>query len=215
MSSKSGGLNCTPCLTRFLSKAANNHQEPTTRIRDSDGALDSVEYEELSKEEFDAIVTGELTHYAIWLEDELVEIICDYFLGRSKKRADFGRLLLRRDGLTFQDKIEIVRGMLTLFGPSTNVASLRSLLNRVEEFKSFRNAFAHGLDVTTDSGLKIKIEIVTRSGREKLIEISPETHRTFMDQAETLFSELQEARQSLRKSLTKHPRATSSKHVTP
>jgi hypothetical protein len=37
-------------------------------------------YNNLSKEDFDAIVTGELTHYTLWMEDEVNEFILDYFL---------------------------------------------------------------------------------------------------------------------------------------
>ena len=38
-----------------------------------------IKYEDLDKADFDAIVTGELTHYALWHEGELNNIIEDYF----------------------------------------------------------------------------------------------------------------------------------------
>ena len=66
-----------------------------------------MEYQNLNKEDFDAVVTGELTHYALWLEEEVNNIISDYFIMDSKQRSQFKRFLLFRDGLTFQDKIEI------------------------------------------------------------------------------------------------------------
>lgn len=75
-----------------------------------------MRYEDLDKEDFDAIVTGELTHYAIWMEDEINRFITDYFIGDKSKSKDFRRLLLYRDGLTFQDKLEVARGMIPLLG---------------------------------------------------------------------------------------------------
>jgi hypothetical protein len=56
-----------------------------------------MKYEDLSHNDFDAIVTGELTHYALNLEGELIAIITDYFIGSDKKRADFKRLFLFRN----------------------------------------------------------------------------------------------------------------------
>lgn len=147
---------------------------------------------------FDALVTGELTHHAIWLEGEIDNIICDYFVGIGDRAKDFTRLFLRRDGLTFQDKIEIVRGMLPLFEAEAEVVNLKSLLNRVEDFKSSRNAMAHGRNVSKDdSELKLKIEIVTRSGKERVLEITPESHKTMTEGARTLYQELKAARNYL------------------
>lgn len=157
-----------------------------------------MDYRALSKEDFDAIVTGELTHYAIRLEDELVGIISDYFVGGSKKRLNFIRLILRRDGLTFQDKIEIVRAMLPQFENPGAASSLKKLLTSVEEFKTLRNAFAHGFDATpTGGGLSIRVEVVTRSGKEKIVEVSPDTHEELMSNAGKLLADLQRARKSL------------------
>ncbi len=48
-----------------------------------------MKYDDLSHEDFDAIVTGELTHYALWLEGEIINIIADYFIGSDAKRSDF------------------------------------------------------------------------------------------------------------------------------
>ena len=151
-----------------------------------------MRYEDLDKEDFDAIVTGELTHYAIWMEDEINRLLTDYFVGDKSKSKDFRRLFLYRDGLTFQDKLEIVRGMIPLLGLNDqDETQLRTILNGVEDFKSWRNSMAHGLDATPgDYKGVIRIEIVSRSGKEKTIEITPESHRKKMDEAEKLYHSL-------------------------
>lgn len=157
-----------------------------------------MNYGQLSPEDFDAIVTGELTHYAIWMESELVGIISDYFVAK-KKRSDFERYILRRDGLTFQDKIEIVRAMLSLFSNKEVATRLKSALTRVEGFKATRNAFAHGVDVTP-KGLSqpaIHVEIVTRSGKEKVVVVTPKHHEVMLSNAEALLKELQTYRSKL------------------
>lgn len=158
-----------------------------------------MDYNKLEKDEFDAIITGELTHYAIWLEDELSHIISDYFVGRKGRQAKgLMRLLLRRDGLTFQDKIEIVRGMLPLFEREVEIFDLKDLLKRIEKFKSRRNAMAHGFDVSNkESGLMLKIEVVSRSGKEIIVEITPDSHNQKMEKAEKLLKEVQAARKYL------------------
>jgi hypothetical protein len=151
-----------------------------------------MRYEDLDKEVFDAIVTGELTHYAISMEDELNRLITDYFVSDKSKSKDFRRLLLYKDGLTFQDKLEIARGMIPLFGLNDqDKTQFRTILNAVEDFKSWRNAMAHGLDTTPgDYKGVIRIEFVSRSGKEKTIEITPESHRAKMDEAEKLYHSL-------------------------
>ena len=158
-----------------------------------------IDYNKLSKEEFDAIVTGEMTHFALWLEEELNGIICDYFLKENILREDLKRLILRREGLTFQGKIEIVRTMLPLFGKEAVVIGLKSLLKRIEQFKSYRNALIHGLDVSNGSpGLKLRIEVMTRSGKGKTIEIDPDSHGKKMDKLGELLDKVRAAREYLR-----------------
>ena len=158
-----------------------------------------MEYDDLVKEDFDAVVTGELTHYALWLEDELNRIIMSYFKVPKARREDFKRLILLRDGLTFQDKLEIVRGMLPLFGDIAVSTNLKQLLKELEEFKSSRNAMAHGQDVSDDDDeAKLKISITTRSGKERVIEITPESHTKLMDRAEALLKDLKAARAALK-----------------
>ena len=155
-----------------------------------------MDYATLSKEQFDAVVTGELTHQAIWLEVELDKLISDYFVKSHDRRDDFQRLILRRDGLTAQDKIEIVRGMLPLFNLAPEVlANWKSLLKRIEDFKSTRNAMAHGIDATPEpySG-KLVIELINRAGAEKKVHISIESHKDMIANAEGLHEEVMAAR---------------------
>jgi hypothetical protein len=157
-----------------------------------------MDYDELDKEDFDAVVTGELTHYALWLEEEINGIICDYFSIPKSRIYDFRRLVLYRDGLTFQDKLEIVRGMLPLLGKAAEDADLKSMLKQVEDFKAWRNAMAHGLDIARNEDIaKLKIEIVTRSGKERVVEITPESHERMMDEVGSLLEKLQNARAKL------------------
>jgi len=152
-----------------------------------------MRYEDLDKEDFDAIVTGELTHYTLWMEEEINRLITDYFVSDKTKSKDFRRLLLYRDGLTFQDKLEIARGMIPLLGLNDqDQTQFRTILNAVEDFKSWRNAMAHGLDATPgDYKGVIRIEIVSRLGKEKTIEITPDSHRAKMDEAEKLYHSLE------------------------
>lgn len=155
-------------------------------------------YRSLTHEDFDAMVTGELTHYAIWLENVLIDVISDFF-SVAERRSDFERLLLRRDGLTFQDKIEIVRAMLPLLGNQAAADQLKSLLPKIEDFKAGRNAFAHGVDVTP-AGVHpptIHVEVVTRSGKEKVVEVTPESHAASLAHADVLLKELRALREQL------------------
>ncbi|MBU2768015.1 hypothetical protein HAP94_17995 [Acidithiobacillus ferrivorans] len=157
-----------------------------------------MNYRNLSKEDFDAIVTGELTHYSIWMENVLIDLISTQF-SQPARRVDFERLLLRRDGLTFQDKIEIVRAMLPQFSNKLAAQKLKPLLTKIEEFKAYRNAFAHGTDVTPSNNQDggIYIEIIARSGKEKLVLVTPESHEITMSEAEALLKELHMLRDEL------------------
>jgi hypothetical protein len=158
-----------------------------------------MQYEKLNKEDFDAIVTGELTHYALWFEEELNTIIINYFGIKESRRDEFKRFILLRDGLTFQDKLEIVRGMLPLLGEAGESCNLKQLLKDVEEFKSWRNAMAHGQDVSDDEwAAKLKICVTTRSGVEKIIEITPDSHSMRMDDSGVLLEKLKAARETLK-----------------
>jgi hypothetical protein len=155
-----------------------------------------MDYKSLEKEDFDAIVTGELTHYAIWFEGEIINIITDHFLGDSPKRDDFNRLLLLRDGLTFQDKIEIVRGMIPLFQGKVDEAYFKKLLKDVENFKSLRNALSHGREIDYKNQT-ISVELVNRAGKQKIHKISPTSHEKMLEDLEGLLSELKQTRKTL------------------
>ncbi|OFV79644.1 MAG: hypothetical protein A2Y78_01235 [Acidobacteria bacterium RBG_13_68_16] len=158
-----------------------------------------MDYATLERDEFDAVVTGELTHYALWLEGGLDSLLCDYFLGETPRRADFLRLLLQREGLSFQDKLGIVRAMLPLFGEHAESVDLPDLLKRVDEFRMLRNALAHGRDVSEPgAGFQISIEVISRSGKEKIITITPESHAEKMRKLEELLEAVQNARKHLR-----------------
>ena len=158
-----------------------------------------MDYEELKKDDFDAIVTGELTHQAIWLEDTLNDIVAGYFCRSTVIQKDFRRLILYRDGLTAQDKIEIVRGMILLLDiPDDEKSKAKSILRRIEDFKSWRNAMAHGMDVTGDNYEgTIRIEVVNRAGKERIIEITPQSHREKLKEADVLLEDINFVRDDL------------------
>lgn len=158
-----------------------------------------MDYGALDKEDFDAVVTGELTHLAIWLEDELNGIVTDYFVGDANRSGEFRRFLLLRDGLTAQDKLEVVRAMLPLFKLSeAELVDWKKILKGIEEFKRWRNAMAHGLDVTPDPYQKeLVIEIVTRSGAGRQIKVTPAAHETLLRDTTALLERVRKARASL------------------
>jgi len=159
-----------------------------------------MDYADLEKEDFDAIVTGEMTHYALWLEGEINGIISDHFKPANGRLQQFQIFILQREGLTFQDKLEIVHGLLPFFPNQTAAQALKPLLKKVEDFKAWRNALAHGTDATeNDTGHEIKIEAVSRSGRYKAYRITPTSHAKKIGEAEKLLKKLQGVRSRLQK----------------
>ncbi len=155
-------------------------------------------YEELDLETFDAVVTGELVHQALHCEQALIGIIADHFC-REGVETEFRRLLLYRDGLSLQDKIEIVRAMLPILRPVELASELKIALRKVEELKALRNAFAHGLDSVGAHGddLSIVIEIVGRSGIEKEVTVTPASHCKIMQDADDLSKKLRSIAEKL------------------
>ncbi|WP_316348915.1 hypothetical protein [Desulfuromonas acetoxidans] len=148
-----------------------------------------IDYNKLDIEEFDAVVTGELTHLAIHFEYWLDEIIIDFF--QVCKTKEFRKFVLDRDGLKFQDKIEIVRCCLPLLGEVGQTLELKSILNDIEKFKSWRNALAHGRDGGSESSpLKMSVEIINRAGKEKNIEITPQSHQKMLRDMEVLLEKI-------------------------
>ena len=148
----------------------------------------AIEYETLTPDEFDAVVTGELTHYAILFENRINDFLVSY-LGILKSRSDiFKRLFLYRDDLRLQDKIEITKAVIRHHsaylkqpGPkSIDVDRALRLLKEVETFKAVRNALAHGLSVRKseeEDTPTLHVEIITRSGKENQFQITPTSHR--------------------------------------
>jgi len=152
----------------------------------------AASYRTLSREDFDAIVTGELTHVAVWLELELETAIENYFAVRSDTREAFSRLILQREGMAFQTKIDIVR--IIVSGNEFKQEykdQWKGVLLRIEEIKRVRNAMAHGKDVG-GQGLTIKVGYISRSGKETEIEIEPNSHAARMAEAEKLQDDLHE-----------------------
>jgi hypothetical protein len=125
------------------------------------------------------------------MEDTLQLILCDYFVPNEDRALVFYDIMLRRDGLTLQNKIEIVRALIDRRSDIDLVtkAQVRDALRRVEEFKAIRNALAHGRDVGGE-GLSLEIEIVGRSGNPKKVVVSPTSHNAELAKAEALVAEL-------------------------
>ena len=89
--------------------------------------------------------------------------------------------------------------MLPLFGEHAESVDLPDLLKRVDEFRMLRNALAHGRDVSEPgAGFQISIEVISRSGKEKIITITPESHAEKMRKLEELLEAVQNARKHLR-----------------
>lgn len=151
-----------------------------------------MNYTELSKEDFDAVVTGELTHYAIWHESALEGFITNFFCFPQRSTL-FTQLLMRRDGFTSQNKIEVIRSIIDILQiDDTKKKSWYATLKRIEDFKSFRNAFAHGLDITPFPYVgNLSIEIISRSGKEKKIEITQESYLILLQEGEETLKSIQ------------------------
>lgn len=146
-----------------------------------------LNYDTMEIEEFDAVVTGELTHYALHMEHHIEKCIARFF--GVKREREFFRLVLHRDGLTFQDKIDIVRALVPI--AASGAVGLGQVLTEVETFKALRNSAAHGRDDgSAGRPLKLVFESVSRSGKEKRVEITPMSHRACLQQAETLLERL-------------------------
>lgn len=86
--------------------------------------------------------------------------------------------------------------MLPLFGEAAEKCNLKGLLKEVEEYKALRNALAHGLDRTDPKEPhKLVVEVVSRSGKEKQIEITPESHMESLAKVADLHKRFNEARE--------------------
>ncbi|MBI5120288.1 MAG: hypothetical protein HZA67_04740 [Rhodospirillales bacterium] len=149
-----------------------------------------MKYEDMDRETFDAVVTGELTHYCLWIEAEIEETICDFFEVPESRNDVFSRYIMKRDGLSFQDKIEILRGLVSEQFPDSlfRVESLKTL-QKAEEYKGTRNTMAHGQDFGGD-GLEIIIGVINRAGKEKRHGITPKSHRVMMKEGEDILQQI-------------------------
>jgi hypothetical protein len=157
-----------------------------------------MDYTNLSRTDFDTVVTGELTHRILQLEESVNGIIGDFFITEPSRREQFDQLILFREGLTFQDKIGIVKAIVPFFQIEADKLNLTSLLKKVEDLKSYRNAMAHGRDVGGgDSPPTLKIGIISRSGKKKEIEITSASHQKMMAEAKAVGKELVKARAHL------------------
>jgi len=90
--------------------------------------------------------------------------------------------------------------MLPLFGKVAEKVDLKGILKDIEEFKGWRNALAHGLaeDLTGHPEPVIRVGIISRSGKPKVVEITPDNHRKRMDKAEQLLKRISKARLELK-----------------
>lgn len=164
----------------------------------SDTAYKVENYFRLHQNEFDAIVTGEVAHYALWFEYELIAIISDYFVN-PLKQDDFNRIVLRREALTFSAKVDIVRSMKSLCLSEQYIKRFDDVLLRLSDFIQTRNSLAHGICVTPKNleRLEIHIEVISRGGNQKKVVITPESHVAMMMEAESIFKEIQDLRQKM------------------
>jgi hypothetical protein len=147
-------------------------------------------YRTMTREDFDAIVTGELTHQAVWLEIELETAIENCFAVPQAARESFRRLMLKRDGMTFLNKIELVRSIVDegQFEQSYKTA-WKKAFTEIDEIRRIRNAMAHGQDIG-GSGLEIRIGYINRSGKEVEITVTPDNHVKLLDKADKLRAEV-------------------------
>lgn len=154
-----------------------------------------LDHSKLNKHDFDAIVTGELTHHSIWLEDAVAKFISDFFV-LPELREVFNQLVLQRDGMSFQMKIEIVESLIPFFEDENAAKELRAALRDVRDFKTTRNAFAHGRDVTPSdlSSPALHIQTFGRTGKERISIVTPESHKKLTDDASKLLDRIEKLR---------------------
>jgi hypothetical protein len=149
-----------------------------------------MKYTELDRVWFDAIVTGELTHYALWFEEQLEFLVMAFFLNDHRVIELFSMTFLRSRDFTMAKKTEFVKTVLKGWDDSRSGEFL-SAIKDMEEIIAIRNAMAHGRDVG-GTGLSLSIEIVSHGGKAKTIEITPESHEQIMDTAERCLDKLKE-----------------------
>lgn len=149
-----------------------------------------MKYGDLDRVWFDAIVTGELTHYALWFEEQLEFLILAYFTDDPRVVDDFFSTFVRSREFTMARKIDFARKIVKNSNHSRS-GEFTVVFGELEKIIAIRNAMAHGRDVG-GQGLKLRIEIESYGGKAKTIEISPDTHSQIMDSAEQCLEKLKE-----------------------
>lgn len=105
-----------------------------------------MKYVDLDRVDFDAIVSGELTHYALWFEEQLEFFILAYFIDDSRVVDDFSSTFIHAREFTMSRKIEFVRKLLrSRKFPRSD--EFLSAISEVERIVALRNAMAHGRGV--------------------------------------------------------------------
>jgi|GEM_PF-4721425 len=149
-----------------------------------------MKYDDLDRIWFDAIVTGELTHYALWFEEQLEFLILAYFISDPRVNENFASTFVRSREFTMARKIELVKKILKSSKHSRSDEFLAAF-GGLEKIIAIRNAMAHGRDVG-GKGLELRIEIESYGGKTKTIKITPETHSQIMESAEQCLEKLKE-----------------------
>ena len=92
-----------------------------------------------------------------------------------------------------------MKASLKRYSSSANYKTTSKLFDRIETFKSLRNAFAHGTDYNHNKDLRIIIKLTARGGKEKTIEVTPDSHSKTISEAENLLTDLQKWKNSMLK----------------
>jgi len=165
----------------------------------------TINYSTLSPQDFDAIVTGELIHLTLHLELEMNAFLIDYFLKGSSRKDEFRIHFFYRECLTLQEKIDIIKAVLTRNSSTIDKTESNQIIKIVEELKSLRNTLAHGFSdpLKDDKDLKIQIELYSRSGKRKTIEISPQNHTQLMNDFDQKIKQIEAWRKRTIKTLNK------------
>lgn len=150
-----------------------------------------INYSNLSPEDFDSVVTGELIKISIFLEHQINNFLSYYFTHGSSRKLDFRTFFLHGPYLGFQDKIDITRSIVTKYYPKVNKQEAVSILNHVESFKNLRNTFAHGFSSQEkkSGNSEIIVEITSRTGKIKKVVITPENHEQKLSEYRKLMKE--------------------------
>jgi hypothetical protein len=152
-----------------------------------------MKYDDLDRIWFDAIVTGELTHYALWFEEQLELFISAYFISDPRVEESFISTFVKSREFTISRKIEFARRLLKS-SKHLRADEFLTAFKELERIIAIRNAMAHGKDVG-GKGLKLKIEIASYGGKTKTIEITPESHSKIMESAEECLEKLKKLKQ--------------------